>query len=360
MSDSDDDSEPDDLPDFGGDDGDDDSVSFDDDDPFGTGGLSDDDGGELVGDDIDDLFGVSMDDTGPTTGLEALLNSNRVQHNRQPLLEACIDQLVRSLNKTMRAFLSNDVELGLSDTSSVRFGNYIQSIPLPALISVFKLVEWNSYGMICVDSPLIYSTLDQMLGGRKASSPLAVEGRSFTTIEVSLIERMIDQVLREMSVAFKPIAEVTLQHERMESNPSLASIAYPADTGILFKIDFDMDNRGGRLEIMIPYPALEPVRHLLQQMFMGDKSGQDSIWEQHWATEMLMSDVELEVSLGEHILPLNEIMAWQVGATIKLRNSPDDPVTLRCGDTDLLRAKVGKMRDNLAVQIEEWIPQEGT
>lgn len=362
MSDSDEDaeSEPGGLPDMEGVEDNDDAVSFDDDDPFGTDGEASEDDGVLAQDDIDDLFGVSMEESGPTTGVEALLNSSRVQHNRLPLLEACIDQLVRSLNKSMRSFMSNDIELSLVETSSIRFGNYIESIPLPALISVFRAVEWNNYGLICVDSPLIYSILDQLLGGGKASSPLAVEGRSFSIIEVSLIERMIKIVLDEMSFAFKPLSEVKLLHERMESNPSLATIAYPADTAILFKIDFDMDNRGGRLEIMIPYPTLEPVRHLLQQMFMGDKFGQDSVWEQHWAGEMLLSDVELEVSLGEQMVPLNEIMALKVGSTLKLRKGPEDPVTLRCGDTNLLLGKVGRLGDSLAIRVENWLPQDGS
>lgn len=353
MSDSDQDpgSEEDDLSNISSADDDDEIASFDSDEA-----MSDDD--VLQQDDIDDLFGVSMEESRPTTGLEALLNSTHVEHKRMPLLEACIDRLVRALKKSMRNFISNNIELSLTESSSIRFGNYIEAIPLPALISVFKAKEWNSYGLINVDSPLIYSTLDSLLGGRGAASTLAVEGRSFTPIEVTLIERMVDLVLREMTDAFKPLAEVEFCHERMESNPSLATIAYPADTGILFKIDIDMDNRGGRLEVMIPYPTLEPVRHLLQQMFMGDKFGRDSIWENHWASEMLLTDVELEVSLGEEMVLLDEIMSWQVGSTLQMRKNPQDFVTLRCGDTHLLRGKVGRLGDRMAIQVEDWIPTE--
>jgi len=304
---------------------------------------------------IDDLFGISMDEGEPTTGLQVLLNSNQIQHKRMPLLEACFDRLVRALNKTLRTFTADNVELSLVDTNSVRFANYIETVPLPTLISVFKAAEWNDYGLINIDSPLIYSILDVLLGGRQSSMPLAVEGRSFTTIEVTLIERMVVLILEDMTTAFKPLADVEFCHERMESNPSLATIAYPTDTAVLIKIDVDMDSRGGTIEVLIPYPTLEPVRHLLQQMFMGEKFGRDSIWENHWANEMLFTDVELEVSLGEQFIPLSEITAWTVGSTLQLRKKPDELVTLRCGDTHLLEGKVGRLGDHVAIKVDKWI-----
>jgi len=315
--------------------------------------MSDD--GPLHQDEIDDIFGISMDEEDPTTGLEALLSSNRIQHKRVPLLEACIYRLVRALNASMRTFTSDDVELSLTDTSSVRFGNYIDTIPLPALISVFKAVQWNGCGLVSVDSPLIYSILDALLGGRRSSMPLSVEGRSFTTIEVTLVERMINLILKEMATAFKPLAEVEFISERMESNPSLVTIAYPTDTAIMFKIDVEMDSRGGSIEILIPYPTLEPVQHLLKQMFMGEKFGRDSVWEAHWVDEMLLTEVEVEVSLGEQIVSLNEIMTLEIGSTLHLDKKPHEFATLRCGDIPLLRGKVGRAGDRIALEVDDWI-----
>lgn len=352
MSESDQEPPDNELPDIHAESDDQDGVMFGDDDAVE--GAAEDDGA-LSQFEIDDLFGVSMDEGTPTTGIEALLNSNHIQHKRMPLLEACFDRLVRALNKSLRNFASDNVELSLVDTNSVRFGNYIDTIPLPTLISVFKATEWNDYGLINVNSPLIYSILDVLLGGRRAAMPLAVEGRSFTAIEVTLIERMINLILKEMTTAFKPLAEVEFRHERTESNPSLATIAYPTDTAILFKIDVDMDNRGGRIEILLPYPTLEPVRHLLQQMFMGEKFGRDAIWENHWAREMLLTEVELEVSLGERTATLSEIMSLKVGSTLQLRNKPDELVTLHCGETRLLRGKVGRVGDRMAIQVRDWI-----
>jgi len=65
-----------------------------------------------------------------------------------------------------------------------------------------------------------------------------------------------------------------------------------------------MDDRGGKIEILLPYATIEPIREQLLQMFMGEKFGRDPIWEGHLATEIYQADVEIEAVLHEQELPL--------------------------------------------------------
>jgi flagellar motor switch protein FliM len=110
--------------------------------------------------------------------------------------------------------------------------------------------------------------------------------------------------------------------------------------------------------VLIPNATLEPVRNLVQQMFMGEKFGRDNIWETHWAREMLSSDTELEVSLGEQMMPLSDILNLEVGSTLTLRTRPTDLVTLWSGDIPLLRGRVGRLGDNVAIQIDHWLKKK--
>lgn len=304
---------------------------------------------------IDDLFDICMDDEQPTSGIEALLGGGRLQYRRLPLLEACFNRLLTTLCSSLRNLTWEQVELSLADITPIRFDNYIEAIPMPALISVYKAVQWNGQGLITIDSPLIYSIIDMLLGGRRTSTALAIEGRSFTAIETTLIERVIKLVLLEMSAAFKPICKIAFEHERLESNPSLVSIVPPTATAVVFKIDVDMDDRGGCIEILIPDSTIEPVLELLQQGFMGDKFGQDPIWEGHWTNEVRLAEAEIEVDLGHQMMPLRELMALDVGSTVILNSKPGDLVTLTSGRIPLMRGKVGQVDDAVAIQVEEWI-----
>ena len=271
----------------------------------------------------------------PTAGIYALLNSELIRHRRLPLLEACFDRLVHALTKSLRTFTSGNAELSLVDTSSVRFGNYIEAVPQPALLSVFKTVEWNEYGLINIDSSLIYAIIDVLLGGRRSGASVqGSETRPFyhDRNDTDQAHDRADSRGDDQSLQAIDGSGVPLRADRIQSLASSRSLP-PTNIAILFKIDVNLDDRVGRIEILIPYATLEPIRDLLQQMFMGEKFGQDSIWESHLVGQMHLTDVELDVTFGEQAVPLGEVLALEIGSTLKLRSKPQDPVLLRCGTT---------------------------
>src|SRR3989338_1725140 len=158
---------------------------------------------------IDSLLGFD-DDAGQseTSGVMALVNAALVNYERLPMLDIVFDRLVRVMSRSLRKLTSDNVEISLDHISSVRFGDYVNSIPLPAMLSIFKAEEWDDYGLMVVDSALIYALVDVLLGGRRGSSALRVEGRPYTTIETKLIERLVHVVLNDLSSAFDPLAPV--------------------------------------------------------------------------------------------------------------------------------------------------------
>jgi flagellar motor switch protein FliM len=257
------------------------------------------------------------------------------------------------LSTSLRNFTSDNVEVSLDNISSIRFGDYLNSIPLPAMLAVFKAEEWDNFGLITVDSSLIYSIVDVLLGGRRGTAAMRIEGRPYTTIERNLVERMIAVVLSDLSAAFDPLSSVNFRFDRLETNPRFATIARPANAAIVVRLRVDMEDRGGRLELLLPYATLEPVRELLLQMFMGEKFGRDSIWENHLATELWYTDVELEAVLDTTTVTLAEVLGWKVGSRLDLFAHPSSLVELQCGDVLLFRGLMGRKGEKIAVRIEQ-------
>ncbi len=309
-------------------------------------------------DEIDSLLGFDdeHDESSERSGIQAILNSALVSYERLPMLEVVFDRLVRMMSTSLRNFTSDNVEVSLDNIASIRFGDYLNSIPLPAMLSVFKAEEWDNYGLITVDSALIYSIVDVLLGGRRGTAAMRIEGRPYTTIERSLVERMVHVALADLSAAFEPLSPVTFRFDRLETNPRFATISRPSNAAIVAKLRIDMEDRGGRMELLIPYATLEPVRELLLQMFMGEKFGRDSIWETHLAEELWLTDVDLRAVLDEQTLRLKNIFDLKVGTQIMLNASPDSQVELRCGDVVMYRGQMGRKGDNIAVRILDRVP----
>lgn len=311
-------------------------------------------------DEIDSLLGFDQGagGDGDNSGIMALVNSALVNYERLPMLEIVFDRLVRMMSTSLRNFTSDNVEVSLDQISSVRFGDYLNSIPLPAMLSVFKAEEWDNYGLMVVDSALIYSIVDVLLGGRRGTAAMRIEGRPYTTIERNLVERMVHVVLSDLSAAFDPLSPVTFRFDRLETNPRFATIARPANAAVLVKLRIDMEDRGGRLELMIPYATLEPVRELLLQMFMGEKFGRDSIWETHLASELLVTDVDLSAVLDEITMTLHDVLNWRVGSRILLNATPDGVIELRCGDVSMFQGRMGRKGGHIAVRIDRELPKQ--
>jgi flagellar motor switch protein FliM len=304
---------------------------------------------------IDSLLGISVSSAAKATGLQILIHNDLVHYERLPMLEIIFDRLMRLLSTSLRNFTSENVEVSLESMTSIRFGDYINSIPLPAMISVFKAREWNDFGLLTVDSSLIYTIIDVLLGGRKGSSLLKVEGRPYSTIERRLIEKMNILVLEEFQHSFHPLCEVNFDFDRLETNPAFVTIARPSNAAIVATLHIDINDRGGKFEFLLPYSTIEPIRDLLLQGFMGEKFGQDSIWEKHLAAQLWQTEFTLDAILDEVTLKLSDVINLKPGSQIVLTTTPESPIQLRCGDVSLFSGNVGHKGKKVAVKIENTL-----
>ncbi len=334
------------------------------DDGGGDGGAADGDAGDaapvsgarvLDQSEIDSLLGIDSSGAGDgeESGIQAILNSALVSYERLPMLEVVFDRLVRMMSTSLRNFTSDNVEVSLDNITSTRFGDHLNSIPLPAMLAVFKAEEWDNYALMAVDSALIYSIVDVLLGGRRGTAAMRIEGRPYTTIERNLVERMVHVVLADLSAAFDPLSPVTFRFERLETNPRFAAIARQANATIIVTLRIDMEDRGGRIEMLIPYATLEPIRELLLQMFMGEKFGRDSIWESHLTAELWQTEVGIQAVLDQVELPLGEVLAWEPGSRLELTTKPTSMIDMRCGDTSMFHGQMGRKGNNIAVRVAE-------
>ncbi|MDR1026500.1 MAG: flagellar motor switch protein FliM [Lactobacillus sp.] len=313
-------------------------------------------------DEIDSLMGTPGEDGEDgrlKTGVRAILNSSMVSYERLPMLDIVYDRLIRMMATSLRNFTQDNVEISLDSIESMRFGEYLDSLTLPTLLSVFKAEEWDNYGLISVDSSLVYSIVDVLLGGRRGTAAMRIEGRPYTTIELNLVRDMIELVLSDLSAAFDPITAVNFTYDRLETNPRFATISRLSNTVIVARLRIDMEDRGGRLDLMIPYATLEPVRDLLLQMFMGERYGRDTIWENHLIEELWNTDVEIKAILKETKVKLGEISKWEQGSFLPLEIAPTEDITMICGDVPLIKGSMGRKGHHVVIKVKDKAEKNG-
>ena len=321
------------------------------------------DGKILNQDEIDSLLGYHNEEDAEyrsmKTGVRAILNGSMVSYERLPMLEIVFDRLIRLMATSLRNFTQDNVEVSLESIESMRFGEYIDALTLPTLLTVFKAEEWDNYGLISLDSALVYSIVDVLLGGRRGTAAMRIEGRPYTTIELNLVKDMIQLILTDLSTAFDPITTVNLIYDRTETNPRFATISRLSNAVIVARLRVDMEDRGGKIDLMIPYATLEPVRELLLQMFMGERFGRDAIWENHLMEQLWETDIELDAVMKEVEIKFGDISNWEKGSFLPLDMAPHDDITLLCGDVPLLTGSMGRKGNKVVIRIKGKAEKNG-
>ncbi len=305
----------------------------------------------LSQDEIDCLLGRGRreEDLAGRTGVRAIVDSQLVSNERPPMLEIALDRLVRLMKTSLRNFTSDNVEVSLDQIASIRFGDYLDSIAQPSIVAVLRAEQLDKVGLVTVDHSLVHSIVDVLLGGRCGVAPTHVEGRPYPTIERMLATRMIEVVLADARQALAPLTDVEFRLDRIETDPRFAAIARPSDAAILVKLRIDLEDRGGRLELLLPLATFEPIRK------RGEKLGRDTKWEGRLASELLATKLEVRAVLDELTQPLRKVLDLKVGDTLMLDAPPDAQVKLKCGAVDLSVGRVGRLGHSLAVRVERPI-----
>lgn len=285
-------------------------------------------------------------------GLRALIQSSTVTHERLPMLEVVFDRLVRMLSTSLRNFTSDNVDVSMSEMTSMRYKEYMESISLPSMMNVIKITDWDTNLLLVIDNSLIYTIVDVLLGGRREERS-EVQGRTYTTIERTLNEEFINVLLADMKRSFEPIQNLNFVYDRMETNPHFVSIERANNTGIVIRLQIKMDGRGGQVELFIPYSSIEPIRAKLLQSFVGEKFGNDKIWENHLAHEVWNTVIQAEALLDRVTIKLKDVLEWKKGSFLPLETFEGANIVLKSGEKRLFSGKIGNVRKRVAVQVEE-------
>lgn len=300
----------------------------------------------------DDLFGEVADTIPVQTGVRALLSGSGVREERLPILEVICDRVVRSLSTNLWHLTSRVFDVRLAAIESARFGEQITRFALPALFGVFRVPEWNNGGVIVADTGLGYMIVDAMLGGANADTPQApTELRAFTSIETSLVARMMQLALSDLAEAFAPIAPIAMEFERVESNPRLASIASPGIGTVVCTFAIGTEGCVGKLAVLLPHTTLEPVRDKLVQRFIGESLGTDRLWEAHFEGEIRRTALKLQAVVAERTMSLRDVQSLQAGQLLRLDRSGNEPVALQAEGIRLAAGHLGQRNGRIAVRL---------
>jgi flagellar motor switch protein FliM len=284
--------------------------------------------------------------------MERLATSSAHQE-RLPMLDVVFDRSVQMLTESFLHLLSTEVAVSLSDVQYGRFSECLGTKADDSVIAIVRAREWDATFLILMDSPLVFTLVELLLGGAPdPAHPRHAGDKRPTAIEMQLATRIMRIVAQRLSDAFATVAPVTFEVERLEMNPQFAAITRSTSAAIGSSLDMRIAGVAGSLRMAFPITCFESIKSQLQQMFMGERFGRDEAWEKHFRQSLLRTPLTLEAVLHQDSLPLDMVLSWRPGTMLCFDADAETDVRLQCDGEAFFAGPMGRKGSRIAAQIE--------
>lgn len=284
---------------------------------------------------------------------EEIIAQALVSFDRLPMLDVILERFATSVSGALGSHAGANTSTALTGLTYLPYAASLAHLPDPCLLAIAG-VDGSGGGLaVAMDAGFLYAALEMMMGGRSGTAP-AGERRSFTSIERRLGHRLAEVVLTDLSTSFSQVADIGFAVTRMETSAQLAAIGEAGSPCILAELDVTLNDRPGRLAVLLPLATLDPVRHLLKRVFFGEKLGTDHSWRDHLTDRITASNVTLTSILHQLSMPLTDVLAWTAGTTLDLRIDADHEATVHCAGVPVFRGSMGRRKNgSVALRITQ-------
>src|SRR5580700_9758958 len=247
-----------------------------------------------------------------------LTSQDRIIRGRLPQLDVIYEKFMRSFRVSLSSALRKIATLTHASTDFLKFGEFINTLPMPTCMSVLRFNALRGSALFVIESKLAYALVDNFFGG--ADRPYTkIEGKDFTPIELSIVRKVVDLAIEDLESAWASVEKIEASFVRTEINPQFVGIVPPTDIVIASTFDVELENANGTITLVIPYSTIEPIKQKLSTGFQVESDQTDKkMWTAIIRNQLLETQINMKVNLGQNEITLNDLMGLKVGDVIPL------------------------------------------
>jgi len=309
------------------------------------------------------LKGVQSGDIDTETAREKILSGiraydltsqERIIRGRMAGLEIANERFARFFRNSVSALIMKFVRISTHSVETIKFGEFMNTIPHPSSINIFRMEPLKGYAVLVIEAPLVFAFVEFFFGGT-AAQYVKSEGRSFTPIEQRITKKVVTTALGDLALAWNSIAPIQPEYIGSETNPEFVTIVTPSEIIIKIEVHVEVEEFNGKLFFCIPYSMIEPVKENIysgiQSGIQGDKVEIDHRWVAQLKEMIMDSRVELVAEMGDVELPVGKLMNLEIGSVINLGKYISDELTIKVEGIPKLFGVPGYSRGNQAIKV---------
>lgn len=277
-------------------------------------------------------------------------NQDRVIRGRMMTLDIIYERFIRLFRVSLSTSLRKIASLSIISTDLLKFGEFLNTLPIPSCMGVMRFETLRGSGMIVFESKLVYALVDAYFGG--SDRPYTKnEGKEFTRIELSVINRVIELALQDLDEAWAPVHKTDISFMRIEVNPQFVGLVPPSDVIISTTFEVELEHASGTIAVVVPYATLEPIKEKLNAGFQPEGDRFEKIWTGQLHQHLSDTFLNCKVNLGETNLTVGDLVNLNIGDIIPLSQDADGELDLIVEGIPRYKCVFGVSRGNRAIQV---------
>lgn len=284
-----------------------------------------------------------------------LTSQDRIIRGRLPQLDVIYEKFMRAFRVSLSSALRKIASLNHASTDFLKFGEFINTLPMPTCMSVLRFNALRGSALFVIESKLAYALVDSFFGG--ADRPYnKIEGKDFTPIELSIVRKVVELAIADLENAWTSVEKIDCSFVRTEVNPQFVGIVPPTDVVIASTFDVEMENANGTITLVIPYATIEPIKQKLSSGFQVESDQTDKkLWTEIIQQQLLETEVEVKVDLGNTEISLSELMNLNVGDVIPLSQDATGEFDVKIESVPKFKGYYGINHGTVAMQLTRKI-----
>lgn len=288
------------------------------------------------------------------SGNNLLLQKVNIENQQLPILDVVFDKFIQFFSTSASNFLQSRIEITKLHLTTVEFGKYLEDTSGPALFNIFKIVDWESKGVVMINNNMTYSLINVLLGGKKNgnSQKEKSDNRTFSRLETNIVERFVSVALQDLGSAFAFIHPIVFSIERQETIPTLIGGISQNALVSFCSFKLNIGEFEGVMDIIVPHNSLDPIREELAKTHsMEDSSAKINNWRPYLAEKIMQANIEMSAVLMEDTTSLLDVINWKPGTTIPIDLHKFEEVVLTVDNKELFSGKVGHQNGMISIEI---------
>ena len=262
---------------------------------------------------------------------------------------------MRAFRVSLSSSLRKIASITLTSTEFLKFGEFINTLPLPTCMSVLRFGNLRGSALMVIESKLAYALVDSFFGG--ADRPYTkIDGKDFTPIELSIVRKVVELGIHDLENAWASVEKIGCSFVRTEVNPQFVGIVPPTDVVIASTFDVELENATGTISMVIPYSTIEPIKQKLSNGFQVESDQTDKkLWTAIIKEQLMDTHLDIKVSLGETEILLKDLMEMKTGDVIPLTQDATGELNVQVEGVSKFKGYYGNHHGTVAVQVTRSI-----